>query len=40
MAGKDPLEEDMAPTPVFLLENLMDREDWQAMVRKVTKSQT
>ena len=40
MAGKNPLEEDMSPTPVFLLENPMDREAWQAMVLKVTKSQT
>ena len=36
----DPLEEDMQPTPLFLLGNPMDRGAWWATVRGITKSQT
>ena len=36
----NPLEEGMATTPVFCLENPMDRGAWQATVRRVAKSWT
>ena len=39
LGQEDPLEEEMATTPVFLLDNPMDREDiWQATVHGVSKS--
>ena len=37
MGLEDPLEEGMV-TPVFLLENPMDRGDWWATVQRVTES--
>ena len=33
----DPLEKEWEPTPVFLLENLMDKGAWWASVHKVAK---
>ena len=39
-AGKIPWRRAWQPTPVFLLENPMDRGAWWATVRKVTKGQT
>ena len=38
--GWEPLEEGMQLTPVFLLENPMDRGTWQATVPGVAKSRT
>ena len=38
--GKIPWRRKWQPTPVFLLENPMDREAWWATVHGVTKSQT
>ena len=35
---EDPVEEDMATTPVFLPGNLMDRGPWQTAVHRVSKS--
>ena len=40
LGREDPLEKEMAPTPVFLLENPMDRGAWRAAVYGVTNSQT
>ena len=37
---KIPWRRGWQPTPVFLLENPMDREAWRATVHKVAKSQT
>ena len=39
LGWEDPLEKDMA-TPVFLLENPMDRGAWWATVPEIAKSQT
>ena len=38
--GKIPWRRAWQPTPVFLLENPMDREAWWAMVHRVAKSWT
>ena len=40
LGGEDSLEEGMATTPVFCLENPTDRGAWQVTVHRVTKSQT
>ena len=37
---EDPLEKEMAPTPVFCLENATDRGAWRATVHGVSKSWT
>ena len=37
--GKIPWSRKWQPTPVFLLQNAMDRGDWCAIVHGVTKSQ-
>ena len=39
LGWEDPLEEEMATTPVFLPGKSMDRGAWQAPVHGVTKSQ-
>ena len=39
-SGRSPAGEKWQPTPVFLLENSMDRGAWQAKVHGVAKSQT
>ena len=38
--GKIPRSRKWQPTPVFLLENSMDREAWQAIVHRVSPSRT
>ena len=38
--GKIPWRREWLPTPVFCLENPMDREAWRATVHGVTKSWT
>ena len=38
LGWEDPLEEDWQPTPVFCLENPMDRGAWWASVQRVPKS--
>ena len=40
LGQEDLLEEGVAPTPVFLLGNPMDRGAWWATVHRVAKSQT
>ena len=40
LGREDPLEKKWQPTPVFLLENPMGKEAWQAAVPGVTKSRT
>ena len=40
LGQEDPLEEEIATTPVFLQENPMGRGAWWATVYMVTKSQT
>ena len=37
LGWEDPLEMEMATTPIFLLGNPMDRGDWRATVHGVTK---
>ena len=37
-SGRFPGKRDRLPTPVFCLENPMDREAWQAIVHGVTES--
>ena len=40
LGWEDTLEREWQPTPVFLLENSMDRGAWRATVYGVAKSQT
>ena len=40
LGQEDPLEEEMQPAPVFLLENPMDGGAWWAAIHGVAKSQT
>ena len=40
LGWEDPLDKEMEPTPVFLLENPQDSGAWQAIVCRVIKSQT
>ena len=40
LGGEDPLEEGMTTPPLFLPDNPMDREVWQATVHRVAKSGT
>ena len=40
LGWEDPLEEGVAPTPVFWPESPMDRGAWRATVHGVTKGQT
>ena len=40
LGEQDPLEEEMAPTPVFLPGNPMDRGAWWATAHGVAKNQT
>ena len=40
LGWKDPLEDSVATTPVFFLENPMDEGAWWATVHRVTQSQT
>ena len=40
LGQEDPWRRKWQPTPVFLLENTMDRKVWWAIVHGVTKSQT
>ena len=40
LGSGDLLEQEMAPTPVFLLENSMDRGTWWAAIHGVTESDT
>ena len=40
LVWEDPLKKEMATSPVFFLENSMDRRAWQATVHWVSKSQT
>ena len=40
LGREDPLEESVATTPVFFLENPMDEGAWWATVHRVTQSRT
>ena len=40
LGQEDPLEKGMATTPVFLLENSMDRGGWRTIVHGVVESPT
>ena len=40
LGWEDPLDKEMEPTPVLLLENPQDSGAWQAIVHGVIKSQT
>ena len=40
LGWEDPLEKERQPTPVFFLDNSMDRGAWWAIVHGVAKSQT
>ena len=40
LGGEDPLEEEAATTPVFLLGNLMNRVAWQVTAHGVSKQST
>ena len=40
LGQEDPLEKEMATTPVSCLENAMNRGAWRAIVHRITKSRT